>query len=156
MPWHQTDPVNERLKIVADARRGHLSRPVLCEKYGICRKTGYELLSRYEADGPGGLSGRSRARLEHPNIARVLDAGATSSGSPFFVMEPVRGAPISKFCEERKVPAHERMQLFVQVCHALQRARQMWIIHRDIELSNERCYEHRGMARRRVAAARGP
>lgn len=67
MPWHQTDPVNERLKFVADAQRGHLSMTELCEKYGISRKTGYKLLSRYEADGPSGLSDRSRARLEHPN-----------------------------------------------------------------------------------------
>jgi len=67
MPWHQTDPVNERLKFVADAQRGRMSMTELCEQYGISRKTGYKLLSRYEAEGASGLHDRSRARHEHPN-----------------------------------------------------------------------------------------
>lgn len=67
MPWHQTNPVNERLKFVAAAQAGRLSMTELCEQYGISRKTGYKLLGRYERDGPEGLRDHSRAARWHPN-----------------------------------------------------------------------------------------
>ena len=67
MPWHQTDPVNERLKFVAAAQRGHLSMTELCAQHGISRKTGYKLLRRYRDVGPEGLRDQSRAPRRHPN-----------------------------------------------------------------------------------------
>ncbi len=67
MPWHQTAPVNERLKFVAAAQRGQKTMTELCEEYGVSRKTGYKLLSRYALDGPSGLHDRSRAPQAHPN-----------------------------------------------------------------------------------------
>src|ERR1051326_2683721 len=76
------------------------------------------------------------ALMEHPNIARVLDAGTTESGRPFFVMELVHGRKITSFCDERKLPTRERLQLFVQVCLAIQHAHQKGIIHRDLKPSN--------------------
>jgi WD40 repeat protein len=74
--------------------------------------------------------------MEHPNIARVLDAGATEAGRPFFVMELVRGVKITEFCDQGTVPAQERLALFIKVCQAIQHAHQKGIIHRDIKPSN--------------------
>src|SRR5579883_2644354 len=76
------------------------------------------------------------AILEHPNIARVYDAGTTPSGLPFFVMELVQGVPITEFCDARRLTIRERIELFLSVCHALQHAHQKGIIHRDIKPSN--------------------
>ena len=67
MPWHQTDPVNERVKFVAAAQSGRFTMTELCEQFGISRKTGYKLIDRYDADGPEGLRDRSRAPRTHPN-----------------------------------------------------------------------------------------
>lgn len=67
MPWHETDPVNERLKFVAAHQTGQLTMTELCEQFGISRRTGYKILARYEERGPEGLRDRSRAPLEHPN-----------------------------------------------------------------------------------------
>src|SRR5271170_1030377 len=58
--------------------------------------------------------------MDHPNIARALDAGSTDSGRPYFVMELVRGVPITQYCDQKSLPVHERLDLFVQVCHAIQ------------------------------------
>src|SRR5690606_18317417 len=71
-----------------------------------------------------------------PAIARVLDGGATDTGRPFFVMELVRGAPITQFCDEHRLDTRARLELFVQVCGAIQHAHQKGIIHRDIKPSN--------------------
>ncbi len=67
MPWHETNPVNERLKFVAAHQTGHLTMTRLCEQFGISRRTGYKILARYEESGPEGLRDRSRAPMEHPN-----------------------------------------------------------------------------------------
>jgi serine/threonine protein kinase len=74
--------------------------------------------------------------MDHPNIARVLDAGATDSGRPYFVMELVRGIPITRYCTEHKLDTRQRLDLFIHVCHAIQHAHQKGIIHRDIKPSN--------------------
>src|SRR5512145_2171414 len=76
------------------------------------------------------------AMMDHPNIAKVLDAGATPDGRPFFVMELVKGVPITKYCDARKLTPKERLELFVPVCQAIQHAHQKGIIHRDIKPSN--------------------
>jgi serine/threonine protein kinase len=74
--------------------------------------------------------------MDHPNIAKVLDAGATESGRPYFVMELVRGTKITDYCDQNHVPTEQRLQLFMQVCKAIQHAHQKGIIHRDIKPSN--------------------
>ena len=76
------------------------------------------------------------AMMEHPHIAQVLDAGATDAGRPFFVMELVRGTKITDYCDEHALTIRSRLELFVQVCHAIQHAHQKGIIHRDIKPSN--------------------
>jgi hypothetical protein len=74
--------------------------------------------------------------MDHPNIAKVLDAGATETGRPYFVMELVKGIPITKYCEQEKTETTEKLKLFIQICHAIQHAHQKGIIHRDIKPSN--------------------
>jgi len=76
------------------------------------------------------------ALMDHPNIAKVFDAGTTDDGLPYFVMELVEGVPLTQFCEQRRLPTSERLRLFVMVCQALQHAHQKGVIHRDIKPSN--------------------
>ena len=89
-----------------------------------------QVVSRFEAER------QAVAMMDHPNIAKVLDAGTTDSGRPYFVMELVKGVPITKYCDEKHLPLCERLELFVQVCHAVQHAHQKGIIHRDIKPNN--------------------
>jgi len=89
-----------------------------------------QVIARFEAER------QALALMEHPNIARVLDAGATDSGRPFFVMELVRGIKITDYCDENKVSTEDRLKLFIQVCQAIQHAHQKGVIHRDIKPSN--------------------
>lgn len=76
------------------------------------------------------------ALMDHPNIARVLDGGLTPTGQPFFVMELVKGFPITEYCDRMKLPLEKRLELFIPVCQAIQHAHQKGIIHRDIKPSN--------------------
>lgn len=76
------------------------------------------------------------ALMDHPNIAHVLDAGATDSGRPYFVMELVQGTKITDYCNENNLDIRQRLRLFIQVCHAIQHAHQKGVIHRDIKPSN--------------------
>ncbi|MEI6603983.1 MAG: serine/threonine-protein kinase [Verrucomicrobiota bacterium] len=76
------------------------------------------------------------ALMEHPNIAHVLDAGATATGRPYFVMELVRGLKLTDYCDEHRLDVQARLELFIQVCHAVQHAHQKGIIHRDLKPSN--------------------
>jgi eukaryotic-like serine/threonine-protein kinase len=88
------------------------------------------VIARFEAER------QALALMDHPNIARVLDAGATVTGRPFFVMELVRGVRITNFCDENHLDTDQRLDLFIQICHAVQHAHQKGIIHRDIKPSN--------------------
>src|SRR5262245_3312608 len=88
------------------------------------------VLARFEAER------QALGLREHPNIAKVLDGGATPHGRPFFVMELVKGVPITRFCDERRLTPRQRLELFVPVCQAIQHAHQKGIIHRDIKPSN--------------------
>ena len=89
-----------------------------------------QVIARFEAER------QALALMDHPNIARVLDAGTTESGRPYFVMELVRGIPITDYCDQNQLTPRERLELFVSVCHAIQHAHQKGIIHRDIKPSN--------------------
>jgi WD40 repeat protein/serine/threonine protein kinase len=89
-----------------------------------------EVLSRFEAER------QALALLDHPNVAKVLDAGATDSGQPYFVMELIDGPPITEYCNQNRLSPRERLELFIPVCQAVQHAHQKGIIHRDLKPSN--------------------
>ena len=89
-----------------------------------------QVIARFEAER------QALALMDHPNIARVLDAGTTETGRPYFVMELVKGVPITEYCDEHQLTPRERLELFVPVCQAVQHAHQKGIIHRDIKPSN--------------------
>jgi tetratricopeptide (TPR) repeat protein len=96
------------------------------------------VLARFEAER------QALALMDHPNIARVFDGGSTAAGRPFFVMELVKGVPVTDYCDERKLPVRQRLDLFVQICSAVQHAHQKGIIHRDLKPSNLLVTEHDG------------
>ncbi|HWA27999.1 MAG TPA: protein kinase [Lacunisphaera sp.] len=120
----QEDPVRRRvaLKVI---------------KLGMDTK---EVVARFEAER------QALAMMDHPNIAKVLDAGATGSGRPFFVMDLVRGVPVTKYCDTHNLATEQRLELFTQVCLAIQHAHQKGIIHRDIKPSNILVTLHDGVA----------
>jgi WD40 repeat protein len=96
-------------------------------------KTGMDskqVLARFEAER------QALALMDHPNIARVLDAGTTEGGRPFFAMELVKGVPLTRYCDEHQLTPRQRLELFIPVCQAIQHAHQKGIIHRDIKPSN--------------------
>jgi serine/threonine protein kinase len=88
------------------------------------------VLARFEAER------QALALMDHPNIARVLDGGAAPDGRPFFVMELVKGTPITKYCDDKRLPLPDRLRLFADVCRAVQHAHQKGVIHRDLKPSN--------------------
>ncbi len=110
----QTEPVRRRvaLKII---------------KLGMDTKA---VVARFEAER------QALAMMDHPNIAKVFDAGTTETGRPFFVMELVRGIRINDYCDQNKLSTNDRLELFIKICQAIQHAHQKGIIHRDIKPSN--------------------
>jgi serine/threonine protein kinase/tetratricopeptide (TPR) repeat protein len=98
-----------------------------------------QVIARFEAER------QALAMMDHPNIARVLDAGSTDLGRPFFVMELVKGVPILDYCDTEKLDTRARLELFMRVCHAIQHAHQKGIIHRDIKPSNVLVTLHDGV-----------
>ncbi len=111
----QTEPVKRRVAVkLIRAERGSSST----------------ILARFEAER------QAIALMDHPHIARLLDAGTTDDGSPFFVMELVKGVPLTEFCDAHQLTILERLQLFQQICSAVQHAHQKGIIHRDLKPTN--------------------
>ncbi len=110
----QTEPV-KRLVAVKLIKAGMDSRQVI---------------ARFEAER------QALALMDHPNIAKVLDANTTESGRPYFVMELVKGVPITRYCDEHHLTPRQRLELFIPVCQAIQHAHQKGIIHRDLKPSN--------------------
>ncbi|PWU14031.1 MAG: serine/threonine protein kinase [Verrucomicrobia bacterium] len=98
-----------------------------------------QVIARFEAER------QALALMDHPNIARVLDAGVTESGRPFFVMELVKGVPVIRYCDESRLDTRQRLRIFVQICHAVQHAHQKGIIHRDLKPSNILVADHDGV-----------
>jgi serine/threonine protein kinase len=119
----QTEPVRRRiaLKVI---------------KLGMDTKA---VVARFEAER------QALAMMDHPNIAKVLDAGSTETGRPYFVMELVRGVRITDYCDQNHISTQERLDLFIKVCHAIQHAHQKGIIHRDIKPSNIMVTLHDGV-----------
>jgi serine/threonine protein kinase len=89
-----------------------------------------QIIARFEAER------QALAMMDHQNIAKVLDAGTTDTGNPYFVMELVNGIPINEYCDRNKLPPDQRLEIFVSVCKAVQHAHQKGIIHRDLKPSN--------------------
>jgi serine/threonine protein kinase len=118
----QTRPISRRvaLKII---------------KLGMYTK---EVIARFEAER------QALAMMEHPNIAKVFDAGATDTGRPYFVMELVKGIPITEYCDDNNLDTQQRLELFIDVCKAVQHAHQKGIIHRDLKPSNVMITLHDG------------
>ena len=99
-----------------------------------------EVVARFEAER------QALAMMDHPNIAKVLDAGTTESGHPYFAMELVKGIEITSYCDQRKMSIRERLELYTQICQAIQHAHQKGVIHRDIKPSNLLVTEQDGKA----------
>lgn len=110
----QTEPVKRRVAL-------KLIKPGMDSK---------QVIARFEAER------QALAMMDHPNIAKVLDAGTTDSGRPYFVMELVKGIPITRYCDEHHLAPRERLKLFTYVCLAVQHAHQKGVIHRDLKPSN--------------------
>ena len=89
-----------------------------------------QFIARFESER------QALALMEHPSIARVIDAGATDTGRPYFVMEYVEGAPINEYCDRERLRLNTRIELFAAVCDGVQHAHQKGIIHRDLKPSN--------------------
>ena len=98
-----------------------------------------QVIARFEAER------QALALMDHPHIAKVLEAGATDTGRPYFVMELVRGIKITDYCDQNNLSTTARLELFIQVCHAIQHAHQKGIIHRDIKPSNVLAADHDGV-----------
>ena len=118
----QTDPVRRRVavKLVRDDRDSRA------------------ILARFEAER------QAIAVMDHPHIAKLLDAGATDQGRPFFVMELVRGVPLTHYCDAHRLTVPDRLRLFQQICSAVQHAHQKGVIHRDLKPSNVLVEDHDG------------
>src|SRR3954470_22247126 len=148
LDFHRTFPVTEkagdqigRYKLLEKIGEGGAGVVYMAEQVAPVRrrlalkiiKLGMDtrsVIARFEAER------QALALMDHPNIAKVFDGGATESGRPFFVMELVKGVPITDYCDQNHQTPRQRLELFVSVCQAVQHAHQKGIIHRDIKPSN--------------------
>ena len=110
----QREPVRRRVAL-------KLIKPSLATK---------EVITRFEAER------QALAMMDHPNIAKVLDAGTTDDGSPYFVMELIKGTPLNEYCDKHELSIRDRLKIMVDVCEAIQHAHQKGIIHRDLKPNN--------------------
>jgi serine/threonine protein kinase/WD40 repeat protein len=139
--WEVGSVIADRYKLLALLGLGGMGEVWLAEQSVPIRrkvalkliKTGLDsrtMLARFDAER------QALAMMDHPNIATVLDAGATTDSHPYFVMELVKGVPITEFCDARQLTLRQRLELFIPVCRAIQHAHQKGIIHRDIKPTN--------------------
>ena len=137
-------PIDERIgpyKLVRELGAGGMGTVYLAEQTEALKRQvaikviklgmdSAQVVARFEAER------QALAMMDHPNIAKVFDAGTTRSGRPYFVMEYVEGQPFNAYCDDQKVPLRARLRFFVQICHAIHHAHQKGVIHRDIKPSN--------------------
>ncbi|MFO0874045.1 MAG: serine/threonine-protein kinase [Phycisphaerales bacterium] len=125
--------------VYAAEQRGPLRRTVALKllKPGVDTA---QVVARFEAER------QALAMMDHPNIAKIFDAGTNDAGRPYFVMELVRGEPITTFCDRHKLTAAQRLELLIDVCSAVQHAHQKGVIHRDLKPSNVLVARHDGPA----------
>jgi serine/threonine protein kinase/WD40 repeat protein len=128
-------------KLLQEVGEGGMGTVWMAEQtHAVCGKVALKII-KPGMDSPQAIARfatewRALAIMDHPNIARVLDAGTTESGRPYFVMELVKGVPITQYCDDYKLTTRDRLELFLSVCHAVQHAHQKGIIHRDLKPSN--------------------
>ncbi len=130
-PYKLLQPIGEGgMGTVFMAEQTHPVRRTVALKLIKAGMDGRHVLARFGAER------QALALMDHPNIAKVFDAGTTDDGRPYFVMELVKGIPITRFCDERRLTLRERLELAIPVCQAVQHAHQKGIIHRDLKPSN--------------------
>jgi serine/threonine protein kinase/tetratricopeptide (TPR) repeat protein len=133
--------IAEKYKLIEELGRGGMGVVYLAEQIApVKRKVAVKIIklgmdtkqvmARFEAER------QALAMMDHPSIAKVYDAGATETGRPYFVMEYVKGVPITEYCDTHRLNNHERLKLFQEACKGVQHAHQKGIIHRDIKASN--------------------
>jgi len=141
-PVHeQPDTVIDRYKLLEQIGEGGFGRVFMAEQeFPVHRRVALKIIklgmdtkqviARFETEQ------QALAMMDHPNIAKILDAGSTSAGQPYFVMELVKGVPITAYCDQNHLNTRERLDLFIPVCQAVQHAHQKGIIHRDLKPNN--------------------
>src|SRR5687768_15758390 len=125
------EPIGEGgMAVVYRARQNHPVRRTVALKLVKLGMDTRQFVSRFESER------QALAMMDHPNVARVYDAGSTETGRPYFVMEYVAGKPVLDYCDERQLDLRQRLALFVVVCEAVEHAHRKGIIHRDLKNSN--------------------
>jgi WD40 repeat protein/serine/threonine protein kinase len=130
-PYKLLEPIGEGgMGTVWRAQQDEPVRRTVALKVIKAEVASKEMIARFEAER------QAVALMDHPSIAKVLDAGTTESGSPYFVMELIEGIPFNQFCDQNRLNVKERLELFIPVCKAIQHAHQKGVIHRDLKPSN--------------------
>src|SRR5688572_1846858 len=130
-PYELVEPIGEGgMAVVYKARQHHPVKRTVAIKLIKLGMDTRQFVARFESER------QALAMMDHPNVARVFDAGSTGSGRPYFVMEHVPGEPILDWCDARRLALRDRLALFVPVCEAVEHAHRKGIIHRDLKSSN--------------------
>ncbi|WP_165067749.1 protein kinase domain-containing protein [Paludisphaera rhizosphaerae] len=144
-PYRLVEPIGEGgMGVVYSAEQSDPIRRLVALKVVKPGMDTRQVIARFE------IERQALAMMDHPNIARVFDAGATAQGRPYFVMELVPGPPITEYCDRERLTIPERLELFVLVCRAVQHAHQKGVIHRDLKPSNILVKLHDGVATPKV------